>query len=69
MSAFSELGYHDADQEEVEHMPGSVTTDAYRNRLACRPSSVAHVPATPIGDAALERIYRVLRRRGAGRGR
>jgi hypothetical protein len=69
MSAFSELGYHDAAPEEVEHVPGSVTTDAYRDVLARRPASVAHIRATAAGDAALDRIKGILRERGRnGRG-
>jgi propanediol dehydratase small subunit len=69
MSAFFELGYREDGSEEVEHVQCSVTTDAYRNRLACRPLSVAPVRVTPIGDAALERIYRVLKPRRMARGR
>lgn len=66
MSAFSDLGYREDGPEEVEHVPGSVTSEAYRERLSCRPSSVAHVRATPAGDAALDRIKGILRERGRG---
>jgi hypothetical protein len=66
MSAFSDLGYREDCPEEVEHVPGSVTTDAYRDVLAHRPSSVAHIRATAAGDAALDRIKGILRERGRG---
>jgi hypothetical protein len=69
MSAFSDIGYHDADPEEVEHVPGSVTTEGYRNVLAHRPASVAHIRATSAGDAALERIKGILRERQGRHGR
>ena len=69
MSAFSELGYSEDCPEEVDHVPGSVTTAAYRDVLARRPSSVAHIRATRAGDEALERIKGILRERGRnGRG-
>ena len=66
MSAFSDLGYHDAAPEEVEHVPGSVTTDGYRDVLSRRPASVAHIRATAAGDAALDRIKGILRERQQG---
>lgn len=69
MSAFSELGYSEESQEEVDHVTGSMTTDAYRELIERRPSSVAHIHATRAGDEALERIKGILRERGRnGRG-
>lgn len=69
MSAFSELGYREESPEEVDHVTGSMTTDAYRELLERRPSSVAHIHATRAGDEALERIKGILRERGRnGRG-
>lgn len=69
MSAFGEIGYREDGPEEVEHVPGSVTTDGYRALLEQRPSSVAHIHATRAGDEALERIKEILRERGRnGRG-
>jgi hypothetical protein len=64
VSVFSELGYREDGPEEVQHVPGSVTTDAYRERLSCRPSSVAHIRATARGDEALARIKGILREQG-----
>lgn len=61
MSAFAEIGYREDGPEEVEHVPGSVTTDAYRERLESRPSSVAHIRATAVGDAEAARIHEILR--------
>ncbi|MDN7873882.1 hypothetical protein [Burkholderia aenigmatica] len=66
-AAFGDIGYHVEDVregEDVHFMPGSTGRRAFG-----RPRSVASIRATPIGDAALERIYRVLRDRRAGRGR
>ena len=69
MSAFSDLGYREDGPEEVEHVPGSETSEAYRARLAQRPASVAHVRATRAGDEAIERIKGILRERQGRNGR
>jgi hypothetical protein len=67
MSAFSDLGYREDGPEEVEQVPGSVTSEAYRERLSCRPSSVAHIRATAVGDAEAARIREILQAAGAKR--
>ncbi|ONN91533.1 hypothetical protein A8D62_10105 [Burkholderia cenocepacia] len=66
-TAFGDIGYRVEDVregEDVHFLPGSVGARPFG-----RPRSVAHIRATPTGDAALERIYRLLRDRRAGRGR
>ncbi|VCG82535.1 Uncharacterised protein [Burkholderia pseudomallei] len=62
-TAFAELGYRVEDGDI-----GYVGT-SHASFVERRPPRVAHIRATPTGDAALERIYRLLRDRRAGRGR
>lgn len=59
---FAEIGYR------VEDGDLGYAGSSHASFVSRRPPRVAHIRATPIGDAALERIYRVLRDRRAGRG-
>ncbi|KWH51819.1 hypothetical protein [Burkholderia cepacia] len=62
-TAFAEIGYR------VEDGDLGYAGSSHASFVARRPPRVAHIRATPTGDAALERIYRLLRDRRAGRGR
>lgn len=59
--AFDEIGYR------VEDGDIGYAGDTHLSFAHRRVPSVAHIRVTPVGDAALERIYRVLRDRRAGR--
>lgn len=70
MSAFTDIGYREDGPEEVNAVAGSVRTPAHAAHVARPVPSVAHIRATPAGDAALERIKKHLsesrrNRRGA----
>ncbi|KML60906.1 hypothetical protein VL15_07285 [Burkholderia cepacia] len=62
-AAFADIGYR------VEDGDLGYAGSSHASFVARHVPRVAHIRATPIGDAALERIYRVLRDRRAGRGR
>ncbi|WP_186193355.1 hypothetical protein [Burkholderia gladioli] len=62
-TAFADIGYR-VEDGDLGYLGASHSSFVSR-----RPPSVAHIRATPIGDAALERIYRVLRDRRANRRR
>ncbi|QQK04563.1 hypothetical protein JFN94_24725 [Burkholderia anthina] len=62
-TAFAEIGYR------VEDGDLGYAGSSHASFVSRQPPRVAHIRATPTGDAALERIYRLLRDRRAGRGR
>ncbi|RQS10097.1 hypothetical protein DIE07_14415 [Burkholderia sp. Bp9002] len=59
-AAFAEIGYC------IEDGDIGYAGSSHASFVACRVPRVAHIRATAIGDAALERIYRVLRARRIG---
>ncbi|AOJ83802.1 hypothetical protein WS86_24555 [Burkholderia savannae] len=59
--AFADIGYR-VDDGDIGYAANS-----HASFVARRPPRVAHIRATAVGDAALERIYRMLRARRAGR--
>ncbi|WP_246791775.1 hypothetical protein [Burkholderia perseverans] len=61
--AFADIGYR-VEDGDLGYLGASHASFVPR-----RPPAVLNVRATPLGDAALERIYRVLRDRRAPRGR
>lgn len=60
-TAFAELGYR------VEDGDIGYAGTSHASFVERRPPRVAHIRATPTGEAALERIYRMLRAKGARR--
>ncbi|CAJ8255514.1 Uncharacterised protein [Burkholderia pseudomallei] len=62
-NAFAELGYR------VEDGDIGYAGTSHASFVERRPPRVAHIRATPTGEAALERIYRMLRDRRANRQR
>ncbi|MBN3734654.1 hypothetical protein [Burkholderia sp. Tr-20390] len=62
-AAFADIGYR------VEDGDIGYAGSSHFSFVPRRVPSVAHIRATAIGDAALERIYRVLRARCMGRAR
>jgi len=62
-SAHAEQRYH------IEDGDVGYAGDTHASFVVRQTQRVAHIRATPIGAAALDRIYRMLRDRRAGRGR
>ncbi|MBU9320387.1 hypothetical protein KTE24_06910 [Burkholderia gladioli] len=60
-TAFADIGYR-VEDGDLGYLGAS-----HSSFVSHRPPSVAHIRATPIGDAALERIYRVLNTSGRSR--
>lgn len=64
LAALTHIGH----RVEVDDDTGYAGT-SHMSFIARSVPRVPHILATPVGDAALERIYRMLRDRRAGRGR
>ncbi|MFC6308074.1 hypothetical protein E2553_33245 [Paraburkholderia dipogonis] len=71
-AAFVDLGYRedppeDPPEDNVYPFPGSVAVAAHLSHTPRTMPRAAPAPATPTGDAALDRIYQILSERKATR--